>query len=100
LFPPVRTAFLGDRDPRGDELLQVPGTDPNGVVDPDVRQIAVLAELVDHPGADAEHLRHYAIIGFGKIGQALAKAFARSGIEVSTATTRDEIEARERRPRT
>jgi predicted dinucleotide-binding enzyme len=25
----------------------------------------------------------YAIIGFGKIGQALAKAFARSGIEVS-----------------
>jgi predicted dinucleotide-binding enzyme len=31
---------------------------------------------------------HYAIIGFGKIGQALAKAFARSGIEVSVATTR------------
>jgi predicted dinucleotide-binding enzyme len=31
----------------------------------------------------------YAIIGFGKIGQALAKAFARSGIEVSVATTRD-----------
>ena len=30
-----------------------------------------------------------AIIGFGKIGQALAKAFARSGIEVSVATTRD-----------
>ena len=30
----------------------------------------------------------YAIIGFGKIGQALAKAFARSGIEVSVATTR------------
>jgi predicted dinucleotide-binding enzyme len=25
----------------------------------------------------------YAIFGFGKIGQALAKAFARSGIEVS-----------------
>lgn len=25
----------------------------------------------------------YAIIGFGSIGQALAKAFARSGIEVS-----------------
>jgi predicted dinucleotide-binding enzyme len=24
----------------------------------------------------------YAIIGFGKIGQALAKAFARNGIEV------------------
>ena len=31
----------------------------------------------------------YAIIGFGKIGQALAKAFARSGIELSVATTRD-----------
>jgi predicted dinucleotide-binding enzyme len=31
----------------------------------------------------------YAIIGFGKIGKALAKAFARSGIEVSVATTRD-----------
>ena len=31
----------------------------------------------------------YAIIGFGKLGQALAKAFARSGIEVSVATTRD-----------
>src|SRR5471032_464775 len=34
-------------------------------------------------------LMNYAIIGFGKIGQALAKAFARSGIEVSVATTRD-----------
>jgi predicted dinucleotide-binding enzyme len=31
----------------------------------------------------------YAIIGFGKIGQALAKAFARNGIEVSVATTRN-----------
>ena len=31
----------------------------------------------------------YAIIGFGNIGQALAKAFARSGIDVSVATTRD-----------
>lgn len=31
----------------------------------------------------------YAIIGFGKIGQALAKAFARKGIEVSVATTRN-----------
>lgn len=31
----------------------------------------------------------YAIIGFGKIGQALAKAFARKGIDVSVATTRD-----------
>jgi predicted dinucleotide-binding enzyme len=31
----------------------------------------------------------YSIIGFGKIGQALAKAFARRGIDVSVATTRD-----------
>lgn len=30
----------------------------------------------------------YAIIGFGSIGKALAKAFARNGIEVSVATTR------------
>ncbi|HEX6430391.1 MAG TPA: NADPH-dependent F420 reductase [Niastella sp.] len=30
----------------------------------------------------------YAIIGFGKIGQALARAFARKDIEVSVATTR------------
>ena len=32
---------------------------------------------------------NYAIIGFGKIGHALAKAFARNGIDVSVATTRD-----------
>lgn len=31
----------------------------------------------------------YVIIGFGNFGQALAKALARSGIEVSVATTRD-----------
>jgi predicted dinucleotide-binding enzyme len=31
----------------------------------------------------------YAIVGFGNVGQALAKAFARSGIPVSVATTRD-----------
>jgi predicted dinucleotide-binding enzyme len=31
----------------------------------------------------------YAIIGFGNIGQALARKFARSGIDVSVATTRD-----------
>src|SRR6201992_3283774 len=31
----------------------------------------------------------YAIIGFGNIGRALARAFARSGIDVSVATTRD-----------
>ncbi|RQV29731.1 NADP oxidoreductase coenzyme [Burkholderia cenocepacia] len=31
----------------------------------------------------------YAILGFGKIGHALANAFARNGIEVAVATTRD-----------
>jgi hypothetical protein len=31
----------------------------------------------------------YSIIGFGPIGQALAKAFARKGIDVSVATTRE-----------
>src|ERR1700733_7927278 len=31
----------------------------------------------------------YSIVGFGNIGQALAKAFARKGIEVSVAATRD-----------
>lgn len=31
----------------------------------------------------------YSIIGFGNVGQALAKAFARNGITVSVATTRD-----------
>jgi predicted dinucleotide-binding enzyme len=31
----------------------------------------------------------YAIIGFGEIGHALARAFARKGIAVSVATTRD-----------
>jgi predicted dinucleotide-binding enzyme len=32
---------------------------------------------------------NYAIIGFGQIGQTLAKAFARKGIAVSVATTRN-----------
>ena len=32
---------------------------------------------------------NYAIIGFGNVGQALAKAFARNNIKVSVATTRD-----------
>ena len=36
-----------------------------------------------------EKVASYAIVGFGKIGQALAKAFARNGIKVSVATTRD-----------
>jgi 8-hydroxy-5-deazaflavin:NADPH oxidoreductase len=36
-----------------------------------------------------EKYMSYAIIGFGKIGHALAKTFARNGIEVSVATTRD-----------
>lgn len=32
---------------------------------------------------------NYAIIGFGSVGKALAAAFARKGIDVSVATTRD-----------
>ncbi|QTO23080.1 NADPH-dependent F420 reductase [Burkholderia seminalis] len=32
---------------------------------------------------------HYAIVGFGKIGHALARAFARNGIDVAVASTRD-----------
>jgi predicted dinucleotide-binding enzyme len=36
-----------------------------------------------------EKIMSYAIIGFGAIGQALARAFARNGIAVSVATTRD-----------
>ena len=32
---------------------------------------------------------NYAIIGFGNIGRALARAFSRKGIDVSVATTRD-----------
>lgn len=35
------------------------------------------------------HIASYAIIGFGHIGKALAKAFARKGIQVSVATTRN-----------
>jgi hypothetical protein len=36
-----------------------------------------------------ENIMSYAIIGFGNVGKALAKAFSRKGIEVSVATTRD-----------
>jgi predicted dinucleotide-binding enzyme len=35
-----------------------------------------------------ENIMNYAIIGFGEIGQTLARAFARSGIDVSVATAR------------
>jgi predicted dinucleotide-binding enzyme len=35
------------------------------------------------------NVESYAIIGFGNVGQALAKAFARKGIKVSVATTRN-----------
>ncbi|WP_280951249.1 MULTISPECIES: NADPH-dependent F420 reductase [unclassified Mesorhizobium] len=38
---------------------------------------------------DRRSIMSYSIIGFGNIGQALAKAFARKGIDVSVATTRD-----------
>jgi predicted dinucleotide-binding enzyme len=45
-------------------------------------QISVLTQ-------DRRNNVSYAIVGFGKIGQALAKAFARNGIGVSVAATRD-----------
>ncbi len=35
------------------------------------------------------NIMNYAIIGFGEIGQTLARAFARRGIDVLVATTRD-----------
>jgi predicted dinucleotide-binding enzyme len=38
---------------------------------------------------DQGNIMSYAIIGFGNVGKALGKAFARNGIEVSVATTRD-----------
>ncbi|WP_083196934.1 NADPH-dependent F420 reductase [Rhizobium sp. AC27/96] len=41
------------------------------------------------PTQDRRSTMSYAIIGFGNIGRALAKAFARNGIEVTVATTRD-----------
>lgn len=40
-------------------------------------------------GTSENKVTKYAIIGFGNIGQALAKSFARKGIEVSVATTRN-----------
>jgi len=40
-------------------------------------------------GKRKDNIMSYASIGFGKIGRAIAKAFARKGIEVSVATTRD-----------
>src|SRR3546814_5339262 len=38
---------------------------------------------------DRTNIMNYAIIGFGEIGQTLARAFARRGIDISVATTRD-----------
>jgi predicted dinucleotide-binding enzyme len=40
-------------------------------------------------GKPEENHMSYAIIGFGPVGQALARAFARNGIEAAVATTRD-----------
>ena len=40
-------------------------------------------------GKSENNVASYAIIGFGNIGKALARAFARKGIKVSVATTRD-----------
>src|ERR1700756_1334990 len=40
------------------------------------------------PSENRRRMMSYAIIGFGKIGQALARAFARKGIEVTVASRR------------
>jgi 8-hydroxy-5-deazaflavin:NADPH oxidoreductase len=53
------------------------------------RSLTTSADRSDGAEKSKENLMSYAIVGFGKIGQALAKAFARSGIEVAVATTRD-----------
>jgi predicted dinucleotide-binding enzyme len=58
--------------------------DANGKIADSIRHSAP----VGHWSTKGECMR-YAIIGFGNIGRALAKAFARNGIEVSVATTRD-----------
>jgi predicted dinucleotide-binding enzyme len=47
----------------------------------------MIRSAVGH-GKLKENVMSYAIIGFGKIGRAIAKAFTRKGIEVSVATTR------------
>jgi len=41
-----------------------------------------------HPRTEKDNVMSYAIIGFGAIGQALARAFARNNIEVAVASRR------------
>src|SRR5512146_2972995 len=51
------TTVHGNRNPQGYECRQVLRTEANRVVDPNVWQLAGLADLVDPPSPDAEHLR-------------------------------------------
>ena len=53
----MQAARLGDRDPRRDELLEITRPDPHRVDEPDVRQLAALAEPVDRRMGHAEVLR-------------------------------------------
>ncbi|MGZ2430414.1 putative dinucleotide-binding enzyme [Rhizobium redzepovicii] len=49
----------------------------------------VVGRRYDPSTQDRRSIMSYSIIGFGNIGQAIARAFARNSIEVSVATTRD-----------
>src|SRR5580658_6527248 len=42
----------------------------------------------NHSNSDRRRMMSYAIVGFGKIGQALAHAFARNNIDVTVASRR------------
>src|SRR5438046_9748634 len=42
----------------------------------------------NHINTDRRNMMSHAIVGFGKIGQALARAFARKNIEVTVASRR------------
>jgi hypothetical protein len=53
----METAPLNDLQPRGYKLFKILRPNADRVVDPDLWQLAVLAELVNPPGADGELLR-------------------------------------------
>src|ERR1700739_3827368 len=47
-----------------------------------------LSTAASRPSEDRRSIMSYAIVGFGKIGQALAHAFARKNIDVTVASRR------------
>jgi len=57
-LPPMRTHLLDDRRPRSDDLFQVTRSDPHRGDEPDVGQLAALAEPIDGRVRHAEVLRH------------------------------------------